>query len=229
MNPLRQHTGPPLRYLELVPSGSEEKGLPIVIIIHGRGADAHDFVGTAPELDAGYRFIFPNAPDPFEPMPGYSFGFTWFDGWPPAPESIQRSRQLLIDFIDGISKQYETPLARTILCGFSQGGMMAADVAWRLEERLAGVVVMSGAIYERELPDLKSKPGMPILIVHGSGDDVIPVLAARRSRSLLEESGVEVEYEEYPMAHHVSPASMAKVREFMARNLRNSRSHNGLP
>jgi phospholipase/carboxylesterase len=220
MSPLQPHTDLPLRYLELVPSGSGEKGLPIVIIIHGRGADAHDFVDIAPELDAGYRFIFPNAPDPFEPMPGYSFGFTWFDGWPPADESIRRSRQLLIDFVEKVAERYETPLDKVVLCGFSQGGMMAIDVALRLDEHLAGVVVMSGGIYERELPDLKSKRGLPILIVHGTGDDVIPVLAARRSRSLLEDAGIEVEYEEYPMAHHVSPDSIARVREFMAKTLK---------
>ena len=43
----------------------------------------------APMLDppGGARFVFPNAPKPFEAYPGMPFGYTWFDGWPPTPDT----------------------------------------------------------------------------------------------------------------------------------------------
>jgi len=65
-----------LRYVLNVPSGkADDIEMPMVIVMHGRGADANDLADVAPMIDDGYRFVFPNAPKKFEPMPGYSFGY----------------------------------------------------------------------------------------------------------------------------------------------------------
>src|SRR4051812_4915889 len=90
-----------LRYVLRNPPGTDDSTeLPLVIVLHGRGADANDLADLAPHLGPNFRFIFPNAPKAFEPMPGYSFGFTWFDGWPAERNSIVASRNLLLEFLD---------------------------------------------------------------------------------------------------------------------------------
>ena len=49
-----------LRYALSVPSGkADDAELPLVFILHGRGADANDLVDIAPLIDNNYRFIFP--------------------------------------------------------------------------------------------------------------------------------------------------------------------------
>jgi phospholipase/carboxylesterase len=96
---------------------------------------------------------------------------------------------------------------------------MTFDVAYRTELELAGIIAMSGAIFEGDLPDLRAKKDLPVLIIHGSQDDVIPVLAARRARLLLGEHGIEPEYHEFGMGHHVTEESMAVVRDFLERVL----------
>jgi len=207
-----------LQYVLRTPSGADDSAeLPLVVVLHGRGADANDLADLAPFLDHGYRFIFPNAPKPFEPMPGYSFGFTWFDGWPAERNSIVESRKLLLTFLDEMTAKYPTPRGKIVLCGFSQGGLMSIDVGFRTSVELAAVVVMSGALYEDDPPAFRKD--LPVLIVHGTADDVIPVLAARRARRVLEEHGVDVDYHEFPMGHQVSEESMAAVADFMARRL----------
>jgi phospholipase/carboxylesterase len=193
----------------------DSEPLPLVFVLHGRGADAKDLADLAPMLGSGYRFVFPNAPQPFEPAPGFQFGFTWFDGWPAEPNSINQSRNLLLKFIDEILARYATPPGKVILSGFSQGGMMSLDVGFRIADKLAGIVVMSGALYEEDPPPFSSK--LPVLIVHGTQDDMIPVLAARRARRVLESHGVEPEYHEFPMGHQVTPESIAVVAEFIRR------------
>ncbi|HUP49958.1 MAG TPA: alpha/beta hydrolase [Thermoanaerobaculia bacterium] len=205
-----------------MPSGRpESEELPLVILIHGRGADAFDLAEVAPALDGpgGYRFVFPNAPKPFEAYPGMTFGFTWFDGWPPSPESVGESRRLLLQFLEQVTRRYPTPEGKVILSGFSQGALMALDAGLRTGMRLAGVVAMSGGIYEEQLPDLSSKKELPILIVHGTADDVIPLPAARRARQVLERHGLRPEYREFPMGHHVTAESMACVADFIRRCL----------
>ncbi|MDQ6800087.1 MAG: dienelactone hydrolase family protein [Acidobacteriota bacterium] len=208
----------PLRYALSVPGGAaEDAELPLVLVLHGRGADANDLVDIAPLIDNNYRFIFPNAPEPFEPSPGFSFGFTWFDGWPAEHNSFVRSREVLLRFIDAAVARFPTPPGKIVLSGFSQGGMMSLDAGFRTQQQLAGIVVMSGALNEQDPPPLR--PDIPVLMIHGTQDDMIPVLAARRARRVLEERGVHPEYHEFAMGHFVTPESMAVVRDFLLRRL----------
>src|SRR5437660_4511222 len=209
-----------LRYIPSVPSGQADSILlPLVVVLHGRGADANDLADLAPMLDGpdGYRFIFANAPAPFEPYPGMTFGYSWFDGWPPTPESIAESRRLLLEFLDEIAQRYPPKDGKVILAGFSQGALMALDVGFRTPKPLRGIVAMSGGIYEEQLPDLSARKNQRVLIIHGTLDDMIPVVAARRARRVLEDHGIQPEYHEFPMGHHVTPESMAVVADFLHR------------
>ena len=217
---LSRHDDLSLPYVLSVPSDKpNEEPAPLLIFLHGRGADANDLADLAPMLDGpgGYRFVFPNAPKPFEAYPGTTFGYTWFDGWPPT--SIADSRSKLLAFIEEVADRYPVEDDKIILAGFSQGGLMAIDAGFRTQRRLRGIVVMSGAVYEEDLPDLSARKWPPVLIIHGTADDVIPVIAARRTRRLLEEHGIEPEYHELPMGHHVTPESLAIVAEFIHRCL----------
>ena len=217
---LTQHDDLTLRYVLDVPSGKpDDAELPLVIVMHGRGADANDLADLAPMIDGGYRFVFPNAAKRFEAAPGYTFGWSWFDGWPPEGNSIIDSRTKLLALIDELAARYPSPDGKLVIAGFSQGGMMAIDIGFRTQQNVAGIVVMSGAIYEAGMPDLRAQRELPVLLIHGSQDDMIPVLAARRTRHILEEHGVSPEYHEFPMGHNVTPESMAVVREFLGRVL----------
>jgi phospholipase/carboxylesterase len=220
-----------LQYVLNVPSGNDAGvEMPLVLMLHGRGADANDLAGLAPGLDAGgYRFVFPNAPRPFEPSPGMSFGFSWFDGWPPSADTFDYSRKLVLRLLDQLTDRYPTPPGKVIVSGFSQGGMLALDVAYRTRQDVAGVVVMSGALNENELPPFASKKTIPVLIVHGSSDDMIPILAARRMRHGLEHHGLVPEYHEFSMGHEVTPKSVAVVREFLQRSLTDEPPPDELP
>jgi len=207
-----------LRYLLNVPSKrADSEAMPLVVMMHGRGADMHDLADLAPMLDTprGCRFVFPNAPKPFEAYPGMTVGWTWFEGWPPVPESMAESRAVLLRFLGEIMTKY--PSTSLILSGFSQGAMMALDAGLRTEQKVAGIVAMSGGVYEVDLPDLKRHAGLPVFIAHGSVDDVVPVNYARRARHVLEEGGLDVEYHEYPMSHQVVQEEAMAVREFIAK------------
>ena len=190
----------------------------MVVMIHGRGADMNDLADLAPLLDTadGARFVFPNAPKAFEAYPGMSFGWTWFDGWPPEQRSVAASRAELLRFLDEITAHY--PTTSLIVSGFSQGAMMALDAGLRRET--AAIIAMSGGLYELDLPDLGARKATPVLISHGSLDDVVPVNYARRARTVLEQAGFDVDYHEYPMAHQVVMEEVAVVKEFIARHAR---------
>jgi phospholipase/carboxylesterase len=211
-----------LRYLLHVPGKRPDTdSLPLVVMIHGRGADMNDLADLAPLLDPpeGARFVFPNAPREFEAYPGMAFGWTWFDGWPPEQGSVAASRTTLLRFVDELLVRYPTPAGKLIISGFSQGAMMSLDAGLRTNQPLAGIIAMSGGLYEADLPSLASRPKVPILIAHGSADEVVPVNYARRARRALEDFGYDVEYHEYPMGHQVAEEEVSVVRGFVARCL----------
>jgi len=209
-----------LRHLVKVPARRPDTDpMPMVILIHGRGADMNDLADLAPMFDppGGCRFILPNAPKPFEPYPGMAMGWTWFEGWPPIHESVVESRHEMLRFIDEITAAYPTPEGQLVVAGFSQGALMSLDSGLRTEKKLAGIIAMSGGLYDRDLPDLTAHAALPVLIAHGTQDEVVPVTYARRARHLLEAAGLDVEYHEYPMGHQVAMEEAAVVKGFIGR------------
>lgn len=211
----------PLKYVVAVPSGRPDRDeMPLVVVMHGRGADANDLAGIAPMIDgpAGYRFVFPNAPNAWEAAPGMTFGFTWFDGLPPDANSLRSARKRLGEFLDAALKRFPTPAGKVLLAGFSQGALMALEVGLRRDD-IAGIVAMSGALDERDLPELSSRKERRLLIIHGTLDEMINVNMARRARRVLESHGLDPEYHEFPMGHQVTQESMAVVGEFIRKCL----------
>jgi phospholipase/carboxylesterase len=211
---MKRHTDLTLQYLE---SPRAKEHAPLVVVLHGRGANAEDLAGLAPAVDPGsrWRMVFPDAPRPFEPYPGMTFGYTWFDGWPPVQETLERSREMLLTFIGELQKKHDPGGVRIALVGFSQGAMMALDVGLRLPEKPAAIVAMSGGIEPAGIPDLTGRLDQKILLIHGTEDDMIPVVYARRTRRALEEQGIEPEYHELAIGHWVTDETMAVVRTFL--------------
>jgi len=97
---------------------------------------------------------------------------------------------------------------------------MALDSGYRTQQQLAGIVSMSGAIYEDELGDLEAHRDIPVLVIHGTADEMIPVLAARRTRLVLQNHGIDPDYHEFPMGHQVSQESMEAVGRFLRKSLK---------
>ncbi len=203
-----------LRHLVHIPSGrAESEPMPTILLMHGRGADMHDLADLAPLLDVapGCRFVFPNAPRAWEAAPGMTFGWTWFDGWPPESTSVAASREVLLTFIDEMKERY--PTTKLIVAGFSQGAMMSLEVGLRTDA--AAIIAMSGGLYERHLPETLTP--RPVFLSHGAIDDVVPITYSRRARLVLEEKGFDVEYHEYPMGHQIVMEEMEAARAFIAR------------
>ncbi|HUO84204.1 MAG TPA: alpha/beta fold hydrolase [Thermoanaerobaculia bacterium] len=212
-----------LSYLESVPGGKGgSDAMPLVVILHGRGADSQDLAGLAPELesDSGYRFIFPDAPRPFYAAPGIHFGYTWFDGWPPEAGSIRPSRERLDQFLDELHQRYGAGDRATALCGFSQGGMMALDVGLRRPKPLAAIICLSGGLSGVDLPETLERRDQAVLIVHGTLDDMLPVSLGRAARDILEARGLQPEYHELEIGHQISGEEIGMVAAFLHRHLR---------
>ena len=184
-----------------------------IIWMHGLGADANDFVPLVKELNLaglpGIRFVFPHAKTmPVTVNNGYVMR-SWYDiiGTDIArreDEAGLRASQADVEALIAREKSRGIPAERIILAGFSQGCAMTLQTGLRHDEKLAGLLCLSGYVpladkisNERSEASLKT----PIFLVHGTHDGVIPVARAHQSRDLLKALGYQVEWHEYMMQH----------------------------
>ena len=111
------------------------------------------------------------------------------------------------------------PADQITLGGFSQGCLLAIETGLRYPHRLAGIVGISGWVYElekllRELSPVARQ--QRLLMTHGHLDPLVPFANIREQAKQLKAAGLHVEWREFPKAHtiHGEP-EMAVIREFV--------------
>jgi phospholipase/carboxylesterase len=137
-------------------------------------------------------------------------------------QEAEHSRTTLVHFIDEAIAAYNTDPSRTYLLGFSQGAIMSLSLALTRPENLAGVVAMSGRVLPEVLPKIapaEAMRGLPILVVHGTEDVVLPIHHGRAARDRLSSLRVALTYREYSMGHYVSEESLADVTAWLRQQL----------
>jgi phospholipase/carboxylesterase len=208
---LLHHAAPPK-------TGGNQKP-PLLLLLHGYGANEDDLFGLAPYVDE--RFLVLTARAPVRIGMGM---YAWFRlGFTPEgilidPKEVEAARQTLRRFVGEILAAHEVDAKAVFLLGFSQGAMMALDLALREPELVAGVVAMSGRIMPTSL-ETTAEPdrltGLPIFVSHGTQDAVLPIAHGRATRDRLTELPVSLTYREYEMGHEVSQDSFRDITEWL--------------
>ena len=122
----------------------------LVVLLHGVGADGDDLIQLAPVLAPmlpGAAFVAPNAPEPYDMAP---FGYQWFSLRDRRPEAlllgVQAAAPQLDAFLDAELERYRLADHQLAILGFSQGAMLALQVAPRRARPLAAILGYSGAL-----------------------------------------------------------------------------------
>ena len=202
------HQGKGLKYLTVLPDGySPELRYPLVIMLHGFGANMADLAGLAPAINpTGYIYACPNAPIAFDLGSGQAgYGWTSPRGQT-TPEEVASTEQLLEGFFDEVFEQFQVEPGRAVLLGFSQGGGMTYHCGLPQDDRFAGLVALSATMpdpneLQARLPEKRTQP---IFIAHGLSDPLVPTESALAARRFLGGVGYSPEYHEYDMAHEIS-------------------------
>jgi phospholipase/carboxylesterase len=213
--------------LESVRIEPTEKPDSAVILMHGLGADGHDFESLVPELSLpsvpSIRWIFPHAQvRPVTINGGLSMP-AWFDIMDidhrgAEDESGIRESAAAIGALVRAERESGIVPDRIILAGFSQGGAMALFTALRWPERLGGVAALSCWLPLADaLPAEahRANSAAPVFMAHGTMDPMVPLHLAESSRDLLRADGYPVTWLTYPMAHSVCTAEVADLREWL--------------
>ena len=148
-----------------------------------------------------------------EPAPGQR-AYAWFPlsgAGEIEPAALVGARGMLEGFLEDAMERYPIDPDRLVILGFSQGGVMAYDLALGRPERFAALVALSSWLPDAVLAGLKDDPArasLETLLIHGTNDPMIPIDMAREARSRLEGLGIEAAWGEYEMGHEIDPNAL---------------------
>lgn len=210
------------------------------IFCHGYGAPGDDLVPVGaqllqqfPDLLDQIQLIFPAAPLDLsnQGLPG---GRAW---WPleidqltrsiqqrdfdelrkSCPPQLPSAREKLLKLIEETGQ----PPHKIVLGGFSQGAMLATDVALHLPEPPAGLIIWSGTLLNEEEWRRRAKQlkNIPIIQSHGREDMILPYEAAIWLKDLLVEAESKVNFIGFRGPHTISKDAINAVGELFERLL----------
>ena len=214
-----------------------------MILCHGFGAPGDDLVGLAPELVRevpalrDVRFYFPAAPLTLEGGWGDSRAWWLIDMGAIQrlqhdqaaqrefrkiePEGLPAARRAMLALVQQVAAETGLPMRKIMLGGFSQGAMLASDVALRLEEAPGALVVLSGTLLIEDVwrTRAKARAGLPVFQSHGRQDPILPYRAAEWLKELFLEAGMQHEFVPFDGGHTIGPDALLKLGDFLARQV----------
>jgi phospholipase/carboxylesterase len=203
-------------------AGGEARGT--VVLLHGRGADEHDLLPLLGVLDPHKRYRGITLGGPLTMSDPHPPGKHWYAvhrvGWPD-PATFSPTYAELTQVLD---EELDMDWSRTVIGGFSQGGVMSYAVGLGPGRPVpAGVMPMSCFLPRFDdgtwEPDFASRPQLPIAHVHGVNDPVIGIEFGRDARDRITEAGLPLVYEEFPGGHHVDPRLLPVLADWLAQRL----------
>jgi phospholipase/carboxylesterase len=193
---------------------------PVLLLLHGRGADEHDLLPLAEAFDQ--RFLVISARAPLERFGGYH----WYDlveMGVPEPATFADSLGRLQRFVREVLAAFPLAGGKIYLLGFSQGAMMSGSLLLTIPDQIAGAVLLSGYLPLEQGLSIPTErlAGKPVFIGHGTADRVLPIALGRQSRDYLRGAGVDLTYREYAMPHQISQQEHQDVAVWLRGHLDN--------
>jgi len=201
---------------EFIPA-TETESRRLLVMMHGLGDSVAGYRWLPEQLHLPWlNYLLVNAPDP------YFGGFSWFDFAENPEPGILRSRKMLFELLDHLgSKGF--PSIQTIVGGFSQGGLMAWEAGLYYPSRLAGLICVSGYVFEPEKAAGRLSPvalQQKFLITHGTRDQMIPFSQAKKQLELLRPLGLQINWREFQKEHTIAgEEELSVIREFIKNSL----------
>ena len=168
---------------------SLEEAEKVLIMIHGRGADARDILSLASHFNVSdYALLAPEATNN-----------TWYpNSFIAKPEQnepwLSSALDLLKEIVDDITKQGITT-ENIYFLGFSQGACLALEFVTRNAKKYGGVAAFTGGLIGDKINQDNYSGnfnGTPIFIGTGNPDPHVPLERVKESVSILEKMNAKV-------------------------------------
>ncbi len=224
----------------IVAGGTDGRGGgegPVLVYLHGFASLPEDQLPLRDGLDvpAGTRFVFPEG----------RLGVTLAEGPRRAwwlidrplrrrmragaidalshhrPPGLAAARVTTTRLLRAVERELGAPPERTVVAGFSQGAMLACDLALRSERPYAGLGVLSGTLLAESDwgPRMPRHPHMPVFVSHGRADPLLPYAMAERLAARLRAGGHPVRWYAHDAGHEMTEGTADAFSAFVYESL----------
>jgi phospholipase/carboxylesterase len=212
-----------LQHRVVAPRAPSERP-PLLVLLHGIGADEEDLLPVAQFLDPRFLVVSARAPHEAEPM-GYRWYAIDWEATPPRGDAaeIAATRDLLARFVEEATGAHGTDPCRVFLLGFSQGAIMSLALLLARPDLVRGVVAHSATL--ARLPGPGQTPEAlshaEVLLLHGAQDEVIPAAQGRKAYQVLAPLlGSRVAYRAFDtLGHGISEDSLVEAARWLTARL----------
>jgi len=180
--------------------GPDAADCPLVVLLHGRGADERSIIGLAGHLPAGPSYAAVRAPI------ASGGGYAWFANrgiGRPVAQSLDQTMAWFRTWLNEVAPEGR-PI---ILVGFSGGAAFAGGLLLAHPQRFAGAAILYGTLpFEAGVPTSPARlAGVPVYAAQGETDTVIPrELLDRTWHYLHTESGASTTARRDPGGHAIT-------------------------
>jgi phospholipase/carboxylesterase len=203
---------------------------PLVVLLHGFAGRAEDLAPFARSMGVAGDFVFPEGWVALDALglPGRAW-------WPSdgtdrerairegiprdlsdfEPDGLDEARQQLEALLDELTAgSGNTSL---VLGGFSQGAMLAFDLALRTDRPISGLVQLSGCPIASRFwtPRLETRRGMRAFISHGTNDPDLSFRVTEGFHEKLVSAGWNAELCAFDGGHETPIVALRRLKKFL--------------
>jgi phospholipase/carboxylesterase len=210
-------TPPSLPYLERTPKQPSDGIVPLIFLLHGRGAEAKTIFSIQGLLDPRFQIVAITAP-----YPSSIGGYEWFHPKENAgdeeiddAERFHDTEKILTNDITLHIERLNIVKSPIFIWGFSQGAAMSLIIGLRAKINVMGIVPMSGFLPSPIRRWKHWNTDVRVLLAHGLRDEVLSPETSRNTQRFLESIGIAAEFQAYNGPHKMSLTSIAYINNWI--------------
>lgn len=209
---------------EVIPPNNDEPIKNVIILLHGYGGDGKDISMLTLNWKRFLKntlFLCPNGHEKCEINP---MGFQWFDLSKNDEKYILEksieAEKIINKFIQEVKNKYQVLNKNIVLCGFSQGCMMAINVGVTSEQEYNCIVGFSGKIINRDNLQSKLKNKSKILLIHGDQDEIVSSTFLLEAKDFFKRNKFDIQTNLIKnCGHHIPIDASSIALNFIKKNL----------
>jgi phospholipase/carboxylesterase len=209
------------------------KGPPTLVLLHGYASSADHWIPFSQSiaLPPNGRFLFPQAPETTHRTDGAPDGRAWWemdlaihlrpgsdqvDLTRDDPEGLKRAARQVRFLLSTEGNSAKHPF---ILGGFSQGAMVACQIAFLSDEPLSALVVLSGTPINEKTwrTEMGRRKGLPVFMSHGRNDTILPFDLAERLKTEMVAAGMSVTFVPFEGDHEIPAEVVIALNDFLSK------------
>jgi phospholipase/carboxylesterase len=191
-------------------AGAPDK--PVLLLLHGTGADEHDLVDLGQSLVPDWSILSPRGRVQEHGMNRFfkRFADGSFD-----LDDLHMRIQELVSFITDARIHYQFADRPIFALGYSNGANIAANILLTHPAILNGAVLLR-ALLPDEPKNLPNLHNIKVLLLSGLFDNMIPQDKTEKLAALLQQAKVDLEFIPLPATHGLTQADILAMQNWFS-------------